>query len=122
MRVYETEHFKELVEEYGLREHVDQQNERIRQQSQRFDVNLMFDKHSTYLKDRSDHFRLIAKVKNVDDDVVFVWFNIFQRRDPAYDDFNKLAVNAIERGFNQENVRVWLAEEEITEAETISPT
>ncbi|MCX6517808.1 MAG: hypothetical protein NTV13_03970 [Actinobacteria bacterium] len=117
MRVYETEHFKELVEEYGLREHVDQQNERIRQQSQRFDVNLMFDKHSTYLKDRSDHFRLIAKVKNVDDDVVFVWFNIFQRRDPAYDDFNKLAVNAIERGFNQENVRVWLAEEEITEAE-----
>ena len=117
MRVYETAYFAELVEDFGLRDHVNQQNERIRQQSQRFDVNLMFDKHSTYLKDRSDHFRLIAKVKNVGDDVVFVWFNIFQRRDPAYDDFNKLAVNAIERGFNQEDLEGWLAEEEITEAE-----
>ncbi|CAB4564092.1 unannotated protein [freshwater metagenome] len=117
MRAYETAHFAKLVDEYGLRDHVNQQNERIHQQTQRFDVNLMFDKHSTYLKDRSDHFRLIAKVKNVGDDAVFVWFNIFQRRDAVYEDFNKLPASTIERGFDQTELEKWLAEQELTEAE-----
>lgn len=117
MKVYETPHFRELVDEYGLRDHVDQQNIRIGQQTQRFDVNLMFDKHSTYLKDRADHFRLIGKVKNVGEDAVFVWFNVYQRRDPVYDDFNKLPSAAIEKGFDQGELEKWLEEEQISDAQ-----
>jgi hypothetical protein len=122
MRVFETSHFKELVEEYGLREHVDQQNLRIQTQSQRFEVAAMFSKHPSvgpnYLKDRKDYFRLIGIIKNVSDGAVFVWVNIFQRSDSTYADFKRLPISTIEKEFNQEELEKWNQNQNLIDVET----
>ena len=125
MRVYETEHFKELVEEYGLREHVDQQNSRIKSQPQRFEVAALFSKHRSvgpnYLKDRKDYFRLIGTIKNVPGGAVFVWLNIFQRSDATYSDFKKLPITTIEKDFDQQQMERWNLEQDLIDVETARP-
>jgi hypothetical protein len=125
MRVYETEHFKELVEEYGLREHVNQQNLRIQAQPQRFEVSALFSKHRSvgpnYLKDRKDYFRLIGNIKNVPGGAVFVWLNIFQRSDSTYSDFKKLPITTIEKDFDQQQLELWNRDQDVIDVETARP-
>jgi hypothetical protein len=125
MRVFETGYFKDLVEEFGLREHVDQQNLRIQAQPQRFEVAALFSKHPSigpnYLKDRKDYFRLIGVIKNVADDAVFVWLNIFQRSDSTYADFKKLSISTIEKNFDIEELQKWNKNQNLIDVETAKP-
>lgn len=112
MRVFETEHFKELVDEFGLRDHVDLTSARIRAQTTQLDVASLFDRHTGYMKDRAENkMRLLGQIVSVDDEHVFVWLNIFARSDPNYSNLRNLPKSTIERGFRIEDVRKWLSEQ-----------
>jgi hypothetical protein len=119
MRVYETPYFRELMDQYGLREKVDSFNRRIGSQATRFEVAAMFDKHSGYCKARTENnnldLRLMGRVITVFDDEIFVWFTIFERRDPMYDDFSKLVEQnseRITRSFDKSAVEDWYQRQE----------
>ena len=119
MRVYETPYFRELMEQYGLRERVDSLNERIFSQTTRFEVSAMFPKHSGYCKARTEYnnldLRLMGRVVSVLDDEVFVWFTIFERRDTLYDDFSKLVEqnsDRILRSFDMAALEEWYQRQE----------
>lgn len=119
MRVYETPYFRELMDQYGLREKVDSFNRRIGSQTTRFEVTAMFDKHSGYCKARTENnnldLRLMGRVVSVLDDEVFVWFTIFERRDPTYDDFSRLVEqnsDRIIRSFDKAALEDWYQRQE----------
>ncbi len=119
MRVYETPYFRELMDQYGLRDKVDGFNRRIGSQTTRYEVNALFDKHTGYCKASTEinnlKLRLMGRVVSVFDDEVFVWFTIFERPDPVYDNFSKLVEqnsDRIVRSFDLAALQEWYQRQE----------
>jgi len=118
MWVYETEHFRELVEEYGLRNQVDQQNHRIASQSSRHSVRELFGKHSGYSKQHAEvnnrDLRILGKVVRVPEvnDEVFVWFNVFEKTEHRYEDFERLPDSIKQKSFKMDDLVTWYREHE----------
>ena len=122
MRFYETEHFKQLIKQFQLRENVDTSNMRIERCRTRIEVANLFDRHSGYYKDRlPEATRLIGDIVEVENDLVFVWYNAFRRKDSKYHNLGTMPKDQVEKGFSMADLQSWYKEKVKTEGNRDRP-
>lgn len=122
MRVYETELFSQLIKQFQLQENVVAINMRIEQCRTRLEVANLFDRHSGYYKDRlPEATRLIGDIVEVENDLVFVWYNAFRRKDSKYHNLGTMPKDQVEKGFRMSDLQSWYMEKVKTEGNRDRP-